>query len=178
MKLLVTKEDIDLSKDVTFYGYRNTDKVGCLRRSEDMIGSAGFKTTSYGAHKDNLQMVKYGQDGVTLVNQPQIKKAKKMIDEHLENGKPIIVGTDWKPSHTGNADKTTDHWVVIVGRKTTDGTDSYLFFDPQTSSDSHGTSKKNLLLFRENGRLTGGYTTLGKEARTYTVTMVRPSFEK
>jgi hypothetical protein len=36
-------------------------------------------------------------------------KGIKMIDKHLEKGKPILVGVDYKSGYKGNVDNTTDH---------------------------------------------------------------------
>lgn len=40
----------------------------------------------------------------------------KTINQNLENGRPVMVGVDYKFSKLNNANASTDHFVVIVGR--------------------------------------------------------------
>lgn len=42
-------------------------------------------------------------------------QALDMVKKSLKNNLPIIAGLDYQDGDTGNSDKTTDHWVVIVG---------------------------------------------------------------
>ena len=167
---------ISVADKVKFYGYRKSDKVGCFRRSVEMINSAGYKTVP----PDNsrvIQMTKANKDGVLEV-QKDVKKGLEMIDKHLEESKPIIVGTDWKAGDTGNHDKTTDHWIVIVGKGEDKNGVYYNYFDPQTSQNAVGTNSGNKLYIQKDGTLKGDYRTGTDYERTYTVTMVRPSDKK
>ncbi len=169
-------KDVSLKEDVTFFGYDPSDPVGCFRRSKEMLESAGYTPVS-SADTTAIQMTKYDSEE-NLVVQSRIRQGVVLIDAHLDNSKPIIVGVDWKSGHTGNYDETTDHWIVIVGRKIENGIKCYLYFDPQTSNLDIGSSDNNKLCLQEDGRLTGRYREGTSYDRTYTVTIVRPSIPK
>jgi len=138
-----------------------------------MLSSVGYKTLGP-ANKSVIQMTKYkSKNDQVLVIQKDIRKGIDMIHEHLDNKIPIIVGTDHSLGHTGNYDKTTDHWILIVGRKTDNKGVYFLFFDPQTGYKSIGTSAENRLTIQSDFTLKGNY-----RKKMYTVTMVRPSLKK
>ncbi len=163
---------------VTFYGYRETDKSGCFRRAKEMLKSANFETTPSGDDKRNLSMTKYrkGSNEVLEV-QSGIQEALNMINDHLDMDRPIIVGTNWKKGHTGNADGTTDHWIIIIARDKDDKGIFYRFYDPQTTQKIIGTSNENKLYLQKDKTLEGSYRVGSKYDRTYVVTMVRPSYK-
>ena len=166
------KKHIDLTGSVTFFGYRDSDKKGCFRRCQDMLNSCGYKSV-FVKDPSVFQMTKCDEceskNKHILINQPNIQKGIQIIDDHLERGIPIVVGVDHSSGHTGNHDKTTDHWILIVGRQCNKKIE-YLFFDPQTSNKDRGTSKNNVLILQEDNSLKGIY-----KNKTYIVTMVRPS---
>jgi hypothetical protein len=168
--------DVTLAENVTFYGYSSSDGQGCFRRSKEMLESAGFEPVGP-ADTSVVQMTKYNDSGELTV-QDNAKKGIEIINEHLDAGRPIVVGVDWKSSHTGNFDETTDHWIIIVGRIKDGNNTCYQYFDPQTSQADIGTSPNNKLCLQENGTLTGRYRENTIYDRTYTVTMVRPSNPK
>lgn len=60
------------------------------------------------------QLYQETADGsLQLVGDP--KTAFEMMNESLEKGKPLLIGVNHKQG-SPNADKTTDHFVVITGR--------------------------------------------------------------
>ena len=143
-----------------------------------MVKSIGYKAVSVD-DKSVIQMTKYkSQEEQILVIQKDIKKGIQLIHDFLEEGKPIIVGIEHSKGNTGNYDKTTDHWVVIVGRKTDDEGVHFLFFDPQTGNKNIGTSQKNKLTIQDNYTLEGTYRLGSKYEKKYIVTMVRPIVKK
>jgi len=100
------------------------------------------------------------------------------INSALQNGKPIIVGVDYKIEKYN--DGLEDHFIVIVGRTVSSDSSGnqiveYHYFDPQTSKTSWGTSSNNVLTLTTDGRLTGTYTTTKGVKNEYTVTSVRPN---
>ncbi len=167
---------VSLTSQVTFYGYQSADKKGCFRRSKDMLNSAGYNTV---APNDSsaVQMTKYNEQGI-LTLQEDYQNGIDLINNHLDSNKPIVVGVDWKSGHTGNYDKTTDHWVVVIGREVTLKETCYLYHDPQASQLAVGTDANNKLCIRLDGTLSGRYRKGTTYDRTYTVTMVRPSIKK
>ncbi len=165
-------EDISLAHLVTFYGYKESDKAGCYRRCQDMLASCNYASVAV-TDASVVQMAKYkSAEEQVLVIQNDVEKGVQVIHDHLENEKPIMVGVDHSLGHPGNYDETTDHWIVVVGRKTDSEGTHFLFFDPQTSHKSIGTSEDNKLTVQDDYSLKGTY-----RGKTYTVTMVRPSID-
>lgn len=182
--LNVDKEDtkneelksVSIAKSVTFKGYNSNDKTGCFRRSREMLESSGY-VTSDPSDSSVVQMTKYDKDGVLTI-QDGIVEGKRIIDSHLDSGKPIIVGVDWITGHTGNYDKTTDHWIIIVARIVENNSTCYRYFDPQTSQEGIGTSENNKVCLQSDGTIKGRYREGSDYDREYTITMVRPSKNK
>ena len=164
--------DIDLSEIVTFFGYRKSDPVGCFRRCKDMLNFVGYEPVDK-TSKEVVQMTKYKSETQQVLEiQPNIQKGIEIIDKHLERGVPITVGVDHSLDHTGNYDKTTEHWILIVGRKADEKGIYYRYFDPQTEFEKIGISKENILTIQDNYTLKGVY-----RGKKYTVTVVRPSIK-
>ncbi|MFZ5972425.1 MAG: hypothetical protein ACOYXA_12605, partial [Bacteroidota bacterium] len=169
-------EDVSVAENVTFHGYSSNDKVGCFRRSLEMLESSDYITVEP-FDSSVVQMTKYNSEGVLTI-QKNIEEGKSVIDSHLDSGKPIIVGVDWKPGHTGNYDETTDHWIIIVARIIAGNSTCYRYFDPQTSQKEVGTSEANKLCVQSDGTIKGRYREGSDYDREYTITMVRPSKDK
>ena len=143
-----------------------------------MLSSCGYTAVS-STDKSVVQMTKYkSNEEQIIVIQKDIQKGLAVIHEHLDNGIPIIVGVDHSLGDTGNVDETTDHWILIVGRKTDADGIHFLFFDPQTGNKSIGTSDKNRLTVQEDYTLKGSYRVGSKYEKKYCVTMVRPTKNK
>jgi hypothetical protein len=168
--------DVSVVENVTFHGYSSNDKAGCFRRSREMLESSGY-TTVEPSDTSVVQMTKYNEDGVLTI-QENIEKGKILIDNHLNSGRPIIVGVDWKPGHTGNYDQTTDHWIILVARIIQGNLTCYRYFDPQTGQEEVGTSEANKLCVQSDGTIKGRYREGSDYDREYTITMVRPSKNK
>ncbi len=88
------------------------------------------------------------------------KKAFEMMNESLEQNIPLLVGVDYKLSSPGNADGTTDHFVVIIGRGYDDSKQQYYYNYIETgrSKDysNDAVSNQNRLYYDEqNGTFTG-----------------------
>ena len=94
------------------------------------------------------------------------------VDEHLNAGRPIIVGVDYKLD-MGYNEGTTDHFIVITGRgfDSTIGEYYYTFMDNATSDINKGCSPDNRL-FYDGDTYFGGNSMAGK---LYNVTQVRPN---
>ena len=100
------------------------------------------------------------------------------INSALQNGKPIIVGVDYKIEKYN--DGLEDHFIVIVGRTVSSDSSGnqvvkYHYFDPTTTQQNKGTSDKNMLILTQDGKLVGTFREgEGKYEHDYTVTSVRP----
>jgi len=89
----------------------------------------------------------------------------------LEVGHPILVGVDHTLGKPGNADKSTDHFVVIVGQNCDEKGMYYIFYELGTSKDKQGMSDKNRLYLDKSDyslRVNPVYS----NDRKYTVTQV------
>ena len=101
------KTTISLNNKVSFSPYQKTDEGGCKRRCDEMLSSAGYKAVARN-DKRIVQMTKENKDGMLTV-MPESLKGIEMIDKHLEKGKPILVGVDYKSDYKGDVDNTTDY---------------------------------------------------------------------
>lgn len=174
-QLTINPFDVSAIDDVDFFGYSSSDPTGCFRRASEMLQAAGYRTVGPD-HADVIQMTQADSTD-SLQIQDNIQDGITLINEHLDNNIPIMVGVDYHDGHPGNSDETTDHWLVIVGRTTNNNQTCYLYYDAQTSHESVGTSIDNKLCEQNNHTLTDVYREGTTYERTYTVTMVRPSEE-
>lgn len=95
------------------------------------------------------------QDGEANVLEGQAQLGVKYIDRELLSGKPVMIGVDDGRVASYNADATTEHFIVIVGKVVNGGQVAYQFFDPGTRHGSKGYSDNNQLHLGEDSSLTG-----------------------
>ena len=97
------------------------------------------------------------------------------LDAYLAAGKPVMVGV----THTfgaGYNERTTDHFLVIVGSGSYDGTKYYRYFDPGRAQSKDGTSSLNRMYLQPNGQYSGNAPGLFHKDNTpmnYTLDQVR-----
>lgn len=152
------------------FGSKEQQNVSCCRASKKMLTDVGFKVVDGTKRVDilkwdiskNLIPAQTYQTGIDLLN--------KMLDE----GKPVVTGVNRSKSDVGNANKSTSHFVVIVGRQFNELRNriEYRFYDPGTSYPIKGTSIENFFYFDDKGMLVGVTKYSGKK---YIVTEVRPT---
>ncbi|BDD14975.1 hypothetical protein MATR_18000 [Marivirga tractuosa] len=167
--------DMSITDDVEFEGFDSSDPAGCFRRAADMLENAGYETVAPN-HEDIVQMTRNNEDDILEI-QDNIVDGIHLINEYLDDDIPIMDGVDYRAGHPGNLDETTDHWLVIVGRTTTNNQTCYRYYDAQTAHETIGTSSENQLCEQDDYTLTDTYREGSVYERTYTVTMVRPSEE-
>ena len=129
-----------LSSD-KFEGYRESDPGGCFNRCKDMLANAGCELV--GTLSSEILMANSDSQGNATTAASSFNEGLDYIDDQLAQGKPVIVGVDYKPGHTTGPqwkDKATNHFVIIVGGGRTSG---YHFYDPGTRYPGPGTSTKN-----------------------------------
>ena len=186
MKLLVTKEDIDLSDPDKWISQftQPRPKVACYRTSVLVVknygatsGGLGNKLTAkyengVNKYSNVIQPVIQMSDG-TLKDTNEKKAAIDYIDKQLENGFPVVIGVDREVYKTYNTDNTTDHFVVIIGRKTDKKGLYYRFYEVGTypeNKETKGINPNNKLYLQDDDRLVGKKPMSNKN---YTLTQVR-----
>lgn len=95
------------------------------------------------------------QDGETKVLNKQAELGVKYIDQQLKSGKPVMIGVDDGRVEAYNADATTEHFIVIVGKVVKEGQVYYRYFDPGTRHGKLGYSENNLLHLGADFSLSG-----------------------
>lgn len=105
-----------------------------------------------------------------------LQYALEYIDSELEKGYPVLIGVDERFDKRIRDDEeryngpayTTDHFVVIVGRKyDSNRVPEYIFYDVRTAHENKGASDKNTL------RVEGNFLKGKFDNRKYVVTEVR-----
>ena len=96
-----------------------------------MLKSKGV--TPYGSNFAIATANNNGKGSVGTVSK-SATKAYNIMNNELSKGHPVIVGVDYKPGNPGNADKMTDHFIVVVSMLEFYDNDkwsrSYNFYDP------------------------------------------------
>ncbi|WP_438710333.1 hypothetical protein ACSTS3_15060 [Aquimarina muelleri] len=165
MKLLVTKEDIDLRPLMTFIP--QSKGPSCNATCRKILKQMDL--TPYGS--DNTMQLGYEKkDGIEMIL-GATEKAVNYIDKVLEYGHPVMVGVD----HTFEYRKfgvinegTTDHYVLIVGRKYESGKQFYIYWDVGTKRGASTEWK-----FEHRGDRLIADKTYKNPPKSFTVTQVR-----
>ncbi|MEM6272667.1 MAG: HEAT repeat domain-containing protein [Bacteroidota bacterium] len=113
----------------------------------------------------------YQHRGEGFAMAEQTKLGAKYIDSELMQGRPVMVGVDDGRTASHNADNTTEHYVVIVGKQIVEGKIQYQFFDPGTrQGPTKGYAVTNQLELKSDFRLVGKKP---GTAKSYLVAQVR-----
>ncbi|MBF8458401.1 glycoside hydrolase family 104 protein [Kaistella sp. G5-32] len=172
------KSEIDLRSKIAWqtqfdpkWGGRDRQMVACKKTCDDILINNGLTATSLAS----LYQTALENDKHTILNiNTQVSKdAVSYLDSELEKGHPVQVGVDHGLGYkiNNNADHTTDHFVVIVGRKCEGNKCYYIFYDVGTSHKEKGASDNNRLYFDK-----ADYSLKGKtvyNGNFYTVTQIR-----
>lgn len=150
----------------------------CFRAATAMARAAGARVTGPG---ERIQLATAeGPNGIT-VNRQQAERGRNYIDQQLAAGRPVVVGVNHREGrNVGNADRITDHFVVVTGKGVdAQGRTFYTFNDPATRNQSRGadTNPNNRFYVdeRTGGLMRPGPRTGNVVGRQFEVTMVRPN---
>lgn len=146
------------------FGTKDRQKVACYRASKKILENYGV---SGGANINPIQMVKQ-ENGILKIK--NVKEGKEYIDEQLSKENVVLVGVDDGRDKTYNSDKTTEHFIVIVGRGCDGGAIFYRYFEVGTSYKNKGININNKLYLNSDGTISGK-TPSG--TKTYTIAQVR-----
>ena len=172
------KSEIDLRDKIKWqtqfdpkWGGRDRQLVACKKTCDDILINSGLKATSlsrlYQTAIENNEHTKL------IINNQVSKEAIAYLDSELEKGHPVQVGVDHGLGYkiNNNIDHSTDHFVVIIGRKCDGNKCYYLFYDVGTSFKEKGASDNNRLYFDKTDYSLKGKTVYN--GHFYTVTQIR-----
>jgi hypothetical protein len=171
MKLMYYKPDIDLSDPDKWISQFTQPRpnVACYRTSVLVVENYGATSGGLGnrltekyendtfKYSNVIQTIIQMSDG-SVKNTGDEKMAIEYIDQQLEKGNPIVIGVDKGVYTTFNKDNTTDHFVVITGRKTDEKGLYYRFFEVGTyvvNKESKGINPNNRLYLTDDSNLIG-----------------------
>ena len=163
-----------------FIGWYYGDlEENCNVYAKEQMRVAGY---SVGGGADKTNINPYNEK--TGSNEAEFNKAVDYIRSSLENGIPVFVGVD-DQAGASNPDKTTDHFIVIVGMGYDEEKGNYFTaYDNATPYPKEGTSDQNRLyvdyknkVIQSDGRFPNNYAR-NEATRPYTVTQVRQSRKK
>lgn len=123
---------------------------------------------------ERYQLYKEGSGQLRRVGDP--KKGFDMINESLNKKMPVLVGLHYRFGYQGNSDRTTDHFVLIMGRGYDDSKKQYYYVYVETGHEQKkahwALSENNRLYYDEqNGTFTGKKQS--KRNDIYTVVQIR-----
>jgi len=151
----------------------------CNAYAREQMSVAGYFV---GGRADKTNINPYNEK--TGSNEAEFNKAVDYIKSSLENGIPVFVGVDDREGFK-NPDKTTDHFIVIVGMGYDEENGNYFTaYDNATGIEEAGTSDQNrLYVDYENKRIQSkgkfpNFYAIHDATRPYTVTQVRQSRKK
>lgn len=152
----------------------------CLVLAKEQLGKVGYTCSGYLPGGQTFSIFT-SQNGVNLT---ETKKAISYIISSLNQKIPVLIGVDNRPgAPLVNADKSTDHFVVIVGMGIDEKGKYFQFMDNATNNRSTGASYSNRLYYNSiTGKITG-ITAIVDYRNTagmhdYIVTQVRKSIKK
>ena len=107
--------------------------------------------------------------GANVLNKAGSKAGYYKLDAYMALHKPVMVGVSTKLGEKYNYDKTTEHFVVLVGAGVENGVKYYRFFDVGTEKLAKGTNPKFRLYHNSKTGFCMGEGLLG----TYTLSQIR-----
>ncbi|MFK8269429.1 hypothetical protein [Capnocytophaga cynodegmi] len=131
-------------------------------------------------YESYYQLADENEECTTLVFRDNqiLEDANNYLDKSLEYGHPILVGVnhtfDYRSSEDYINETTTDHYVIIVGRKTVNNELRYIFWDVGTS---RGASTEWYFIKQSDGTLFAPRTYKSNN-KTFTVIQIRRNLDE
>ena len=158
------------------WGYGNIPE-NCMDYAKAQIATSGYQISNYFNQNNQTLQIYTEQNGV---DQNKLVEGLSYLKYALQNNIPVIVGIDLKVG-TANlpTDKTTDHFVVLVGMGSDTNGNFFRFYDNASGLPSKGADPSNKLYYNQtSGKLEGkSATTYGSSPNhhDYIVTQIRKS---
>jgi hypothetical protein len=178
----IKREDIlPFEKFVPMRKNAEGEDINCLVLAREQLGKVGYTCSGYLPASQTYQ----AYTEASGVNLTRTREAISYLIDALGKKIPVLIGVDNRlgtPSPK-NLDKSTDHFVVIVGMGTDAVGKYFQFVDSSTNNISTGASYSNRLYYNPaTGKITG--RTANVQYRNlpgmhdYIVTQVRKSIKK
>ncbi|NDV17742.1 hypothetical protein GO009_17130, partial [Muricauda sp. TY007] len=165
------KKHVDLRKKLIFKK-QAAGSTNCGEVARSIIRQLGITCEGYDIHGvAYYQLVLENASHTKLVfDKGESIKAIQYLDKAIDFGHPVRVGVNHTLGGNINEDSypTTDHYVVIVGRKCIDGKINYTFWDVGTK---RGKSTEWLFQLRDGYKLVADKTYKSGN-KPYTVTQI------
>ena len=156
---------IDIA-DVTYWVAQEPSE--CFKATQKIIRNYGLPSSS-GANINPI--ITASQKNSSTLEVVNFQLGIEYINEQLTNSKPVIVGVDDGRNAKYNSDKTSEHFLVLVGKGCDNGSQYYRYFEVGTAHLTKGTKETNRLFIKESEQLIQGKHPDG--TKTYTVAQVR-----
>ena len=151
-------------------------KSDCYDNCQEQLGIQDNSSDDY--WPSAFQMYKQGNSGKSVTDASKLA-GLDALHKAVEGGNGIMVGVDYgaTTSEDKNLDKTTDHFITIVGRGNDANGEFFTFYENAVDGQSDGTDvSTNKLYIQSDGTLKGN-TSWGSNF-SFTVTQVRPNTEE
>lgn len=171
-------QNIDSVLDVSNYVYQfnlPNGSTACFTASSLMLKNAGISLDAGYKQLGYFQVAKQSNgQKQDIIDPEQAKAAYSYVDKQLESGRPVVAGISYMQA-SYNFDKTTDHFVVLVGRgyDADTGQTYYRYYDP--GSKIRGISEENRLYINQDGSAQGRSAI--NPSATYTLSQIRKNPE-
>lgn len=149
----------------------------CMDFAKEQLRVMGYTLSEYYAPNQTIQI----NTEAAGPNDKLTKEAVGYLLSALKENIPVIVGVDNKAGSPNDAtDKSTDHFIVIVGAGNENGIPFFLFYDNATNGPT-GVSNNNRLYYIETLGTISGRSDVphvndpAYGRRFYTVTQIRKS---
>ena len=174
--------------------FDNGGGTACFDTCKKILVNSGLSSNSaspitrFQVAKENKKLLQStNQSEYLVVDVQTAKDGIAYLDSELESGYPVLVGVDYefdrkiklkngKIDYPNKTDYTTDHYIVIVGRRYDEKNLYYLFYDVGTNSINEkqykaGSNDNNRLFLQNDYSLRGQSQIPSKHF--YVVTQIR-----
>lgn len=168
---------IDLGDESKVVTYGSNGETNCFDLCKRILKNYGINNVGSSTNKYQLMCEENGELKYYGDNpSDNYKKAIECIDNHLNNGRPIIVGVNHTMGKTIN-EGATDHFVVIYGKGSDNGNQFYTYYEVGKSSISASYDNENNRFVYIDGDepLFYDFKSNRGDGKRFDVTQVRPN---